>query len=128
VSTIVRRARTGAALRVVDDQRGAPTWTHDVAHMITVLLERGVPSGIYHATNAGDATWYELAAATLQLTGIDAQLSAVTTEAFAGTTTVLAARPRFSVLDCAATYALTGAAPHWRDALERAVSAGVHEC
>jgi dTDP-4-dehydrorhamnose reductase len=128
VGTILGRARAGAALRVVDDQRGAPTWTRDLAVLVVSLLEQDVPAGVYHATNAGDASWFELAAAALRLAGLNAVLTPVSTAVFADTAPTFAERPQYSVLDCTATYAITGAAPHWHDALARAVRAGVHEC
>lgn len=121
VGTIVQRARAGTPLDIVDDQRGAPTWTYDLAGMIVVLLERSAPRGIYHATNAGDTTWYELGCAALELAGVRADVHAVASEERPDR----AVRPRYSVLDCADTYAITGAARHWREALERAIGAGV---
>ena len=121
VGTILARAREGQPLRVVDDQRGSPTWTADLAAVLAGLLERGAPPGIYHATNSGDTTWYGLACEALRLAGIDAEISPVTTEAFPRP----ARRPRYSVLDCSATEALLGPIRHWRDALAEAMRVGV---
>ncbi len=53
VRTILEHAREGQPLRVVDDQRGAPTWTGSLAAVFAGLLERGAPPGIYHATDGG---------------------------------------------------------------------------
>lgn len=113
VGTMVDLARAGRPLRVVTDQRGAPTWTGSLAAMIATLLERRAPAGVYHATNAGDATWLELARAALELAGVEADIGPATSAEFVRP----AARPAWSVLDCTRTYALTGPAPHWRDAL-----------
>ncbi|GGR32054.1 NAD(P)-dependent oxidoreductase [Streptomyces aurantiogriseus] len=50
-------------LDVVDDQRGQPTWSADVAARIADLGPRVGPAagGVLHATASGEATWYELA-------------------------------------------------------------------
>ena len=128
VCTIARRARQHAPLRVVNDQYGAPSWTHDVAQLLVRLLECNAASGIYHATNAGATTWYDFAVAVLQVAGLETDIAPVSTAEFARTTPQLAPRPQYSVLDCAATYAITGPAPDWKHALVRAVDTGVHEC
>jgi dTDP-4-dehydrorhamnose reductase len=120
VGTVLRRARMGEPLRVVDDQHGAPTSTLDLAAMIVALLERGAPSGTYHATSRGDTTWYGLACAALELAGLAADITPCATADMPRP----ARRPAYSVLDCSTTYAVVGAAPHWRDALATALHAG----
>jgi dTDP-4-dehydrorhamnose reductase len=114
VDTILARARAGAPLRVVNDQRGAPTATPDLARMMVLLLERNAPAGVYHATNAGETTWYGLACAALEVAGIAAQIEPCGSGEFV----TAARRPMYSVLDCSGTYEVTGPAPHWREALE----------
>ena len=58
--TIVERARAGAALRVVDDQVGAPTTTLELAPALwDVLLLGG--RGVFHAACQGSCSWFELA-------------------------------------------------------------------
>jgi dTDP-4-dehydrorhamnose reductase len=121
VSTILGRARAGQPLRVVHDQLGAPTWTHSLSTMIVGLLEVAAPAGVYHATNAGSTTWYGLACAAVEIAGIDASITPVTSAEFV----TPALRPSYSVLDCSATYALVGEAAHWRDALATAIAEGL---
>ncbi len=60
-------------LDVVDDQRGQPTWSADVAERIADLGPRLGPDahGVFHATNSGEATWYELAREVFSLIGAD---------------------------------------------------------
>jgi dTDP-4-dehydrorhamnose reductase len=128
VCTVARRARERSPLRVVNDQRGAPTWTHDLASQIVCLLEHNAASGIYHATNAGQTSWFDFAVEVLHVTGLETDIAPVSTAEFARTSGQLAPRPHYSVLDCSGTYAITGSAPHWKNALVRAVEAGVHEC
>ena len=60
VDTILRKAAQQEELRVVDDQRGAPTFTKDLSLAIDRLI--GIEArGILHVTNSGSCTWYELA-------------------------------------------------------------------
>ncbi|MFH9007973.1 dTDP-4-dehydrorhamnose reductase [Streptomyces afghaniensis] len=58
---------------VVDDQRGQPSWSADVAERIADLGVRLGPDahGVFHATNSGEATWYELAREVFALVGAD---------------------------------------------------------
>ena len=58
--TILKLAGTRPALDVVDDQRGCPTYSVDLARAI-IQLCRCQASGIVHATNAGDCSWFEFA-------------------------------------------------------------------
>ncbi|CAM5307930.1 dTDP-4-dehydrorhamnose reductase OS=Streptomyces fumanus OX=67302 GN=rmlD PE=3 SV=1 [Streptomyces fumanus] len=58
---------------VVDDQRGQPTWSADVAARLAdlgPLVGRGA-TGVYHATAAGETTWYGLAREVFALIGAD---------------------------------------------------------
>jgi dTDP-4-dehydrorhamnose reductase len=63
VRTMIELEGRRDTVDVVDDQRGQPTWSADVAARIAdlgPLVGRGA-SGVYHATSAGEATWYDLA-------------------------------------------------------------------
>jgi dTDP-4-dehydrorhamnose reductase len=60
IRTIVDAAREGRPLRVVNDQRGSPTYSLDLAERTLAMLDAGC-RGTYHATNSGACTWYELA-------------------------------------------------------------------
>lgn len=51
---------TRGQLRVVDDRRGNPTWTGQVAAQVRPLLD-SAHKGIFHATATGSASWYEIA-------------------------------------------------------------------
>lgn len=70
IGTILRRAREGARLSVVNDQTGCPTYAADVAEGIANLLEREL-SGWHHLVNTGETTWYDLARRTLEMAGLD---------------------------------------------------------
>ena len=70
VKTVLRLGAAGGPLRFVDDQRGCPTFTEDLARM---LLELGVARrpGVFHVTNQGATTWYRFARDVLAAAGMD---------------------------------------------------------
>lgn len=57
------------AVSVVNDQTGQPTNAHDLAAQILSSVKDQIPSGIYHATNSGQATWWDFACRLFQLCG-----------------------------------------------------------
>jgi dTDP-4-dehydrorhamnose reductase len=115
IQAILERARLGEALHIVDDQRGRPTWTRNLAAGIIDLLDVGA-EGIVHFADGGEATWLELAREALALAGFEAELRPVSTAAWGAP----APRPPYSVLDVTATEALLGRSMmHWREALDR---------
>jgi dTDP-4-dehydrorhamnose reductase len=66
--TMLRLARERRALRVVDDQIGAPTWSREIALATATLLTRPElaargAEGLYHSTASGTTTWYGFARA-----------------------------------------------------------------
>ena len=61
VRTMIELERRQPIVDVVDDQRGQPTWTVDVAGQIIALVRSGAPGGVYHATSSGETTWFGLA-------------------------------------------------------------------
>ena len=61
VRTMIDLESRHDTLDVVDDQRGQPTWSADVAARLVDLgphVGRGA-SGVLHATSCGEASWYE---------------------------------------------------------------------
>lgn len=115
VDTILRKARAGESLKVVDDQRGSPTSTVDLAEGLVRLLATG-RTGTFHCTNSGDCTWYDLAAHVLARAGLTTPLARTNT---AGVPRP-APRPAYSVLDPGRFEAATGwRMPEWRDAVDR---------
>lgn len=103
---------------VVTDQLGQPTWSMDLAQRIIALAEMDAPAGIYHCTNAGEASWFEFAQAVLTEAGIDAsRIEPTDSSHFIRP----APRPSYSVLDDS-KWETIGLAPlrDWRDALHAA--------
>ncbi len=106
-------ARRQQVVSVVSDQCGCPTFTDDLAGALVDLI-RSRAYGIYHVTNSGSATWYELACTAVQLAGVPARVEPVATSAFPRP----APRPRNSVLDPFPLPQVLGhPLPGWRDAL-----------
>jgi dTDP-4-dehydrorhamnose reductase len=68
IRTVVSAAREGRPLRVVDDQRGSPTYTRDLAARTLAMLETECRS-TYHVTNSGWCSWYELALRSVEWAG-----------------------------------------------------------
>jgi len=74
VKTMIRLSGQRPAVDVVDDQRGQPTWTADVARQIIALIDSAARPGIYHATSGGQTTWCGLAREIFELLGADPSL------------------------------------------------------
>jgi dTDP-4-dehydrorhamnose reductase len=70
VKTVLRLAEHHPELRFVDDQRGCPTFTEDLAAMILRLATARLP-GVLHVTNQGETTWYRFARDVLVAAGLD---------------------------------------------------------
>ena len=116
VQTMLRLARAGRSIAVVNDQHCTPTATADLAQAVCHLLKRQAPFGLYHVTNAGQTTWYEFAQRIFELAGLSPELAPVSTAAFGAR----AQRPPYSVLSAERYARATGRAlPLWEDALER---------
>ena len=122
VETMIRAGREKGALRVVDDQTMSPTSTADVARVIVRMLTDGCAPGLYHAVNAGSATWFGFACEIIRRAGVEADVTPCAT----GEYPVRAARPRYSALDNAKASAAFGAMPPWQDALDRYLHARGH--
>jgi dTDP-4-dehydrorhamnose reductase len=119
VDTILAKARAGERLRVVDDQRGSPTFTRDLAQGIGRLLEAG-QFGTYHCTNSGECTWYDLARHAVERAGLRVSLERTDTASFPRP----AQRPAYSVLGNAFFEHVTGwRMPPWQDAVDRHIEA-----
>ncbi|MFJ8106180.1 dTDP-4-dehydrorhamnose reductase [Streptomyces sp. NPDC096132] len=106
---------------VVDDQRGQPTWSADVAARIADLGPRTgrTARGVFHATASGEASWYELAREIFRRIDADPdRVRPTTSDAFPRP----APRPAYSVLGHG-RWRETGLSPlrDWRTALHEAL-------
>jgi dTDP-4-dehydrorhamnose reductase len=112
--TILNLAATRPELNVVNDQRGSPTYTIDLARAILQLCLQNA-TGIVHVTNAGDCTWYDFAQEIIGAAGLPAAVNPVSSEAFPRP----AKRPAYSVLSPVSREKLGINMPDWHDALAR---------
>ena len=127
VLAMLRRAAESKEVRVVDDQRGAPTAAGDLAEAILDILQRysggdvAVRGGIYHLTARGETTWHGFASAIFarfseQRGARVPNLVAIPSAQYPAA----ARRPANSCLDCAKIereFAIR--LPPWRQSLDR---------
>ena len=119
VKTMARLAAERDTVSVVDDQRGQPTWTVDLAAAILRLVEAEAPFGVYHGTSSSETTWFGFAQAIFAELGLDpARVKPTTTDAFPRP----APRPSYSVLGHDAwRRAALDPLPRWEQSLKRAL-------
>jgi dTDP-4-dehydrorhamnose reductase len=110
--TILRLASSRETLDVVNDQRGCPTHTVDLARAIIELCRKDA-SGIVHATNSGECTWFEFATEIVAGAGLKTRVLPTTTEHFPRP----APRPKYSVLSPSSLTRYGIRMPSWQDAL-----------
>lgn len=122
VSTMLRLEGERDTVNVVDDQVGSPTYSRDLASGLLELARTDrVAEPVLHLTNAGTASWYELARAVFEAAGADPErVKPCSSAEFVRP----APRPAFSVLspDAWTRAGLTALRP-WQDALGDALSA-----
>jgi dTDP-4-dehydrorhamnose reductase len=112
--TILKLAASRPALDVVNDQRGCPTYAADLAAAI-IQLCRANASGIVHATNRGDCTWFEFAREIISVSGLRTEVRPVNSAQMARP----APRPAYSVLSSRSLQRFEIILPSWQDALGR---------
>jgi len=120
VKTIVKLQGQRDTLSVVDDQRGSPTWSADLAagllDLATAIVDGRAPADrVLHRTGGGETTWFGLARAVFEELGADpARVHPCTTADFPRP----APRPAYSVLSDR-TWLAAGLVPAvpWRAAL-----------
>jgi dTDP-4-dehydrorhamnose reductase len=109
VRTMLRLGEERDEVRVVDDQRGCPTYVGHLAAATRDLL--ALPQGVWHLAADGDCTWAEFAEAIFAEGGLDCRVVPLSTEELGRP----APRPAYSVLRSEREGAPR--LPHWRDGL-----------
>ncbi|MCH2153786.1 MAG: dTDP-4-dehydrorhamnose reductase [Phycisphaerales bacterium] len=106
-------------IKVVADQRGTPTSSTSLADAMWQLLDCGA-TGLYHWTDAGEATWHEFAVAIHEeacshdLLDHHVEIQAITSDQWP----TAAHRPHYSVLDISRSEEILGRSPRsWRQEL-----------
>ncbi len=119
VRTMLSLAERGIDPSVVDDQRGRPTFTVDLARAIDHLLQESPEPGVYHFSNAGEViSWADLAKEVFAAAGFDPErVSRTTTEEYYKGKEGIAPRPANSAFDLSKIEASGFENRHWREAL-----------
>lgn len=124
LQTMVRLSMSEPEIKVVFDQVGSPTYTHDLALAIIEMLkmiqahpEKGEDfNGIFNYSNEGVCSWYDFAVAILKARRYEGKVIPIRTADYPRP----AKRPSFSVMDkmkIKQTFGLQ--IPHWEEALRR---------
>ncbi len=71
VKTMLHLESKLETVSVVDDQRGQPTWSRDLAQQVIKLAGSDARPGIYHGTNSGAVTWFGFTQEIFRLVGAD---------------------------------------------------------
>ncbi len=111
--TILKLSESRKEIDVVDDQRGSPSYTPDLAHAIAELCGRDA-RGIVHVTNRGDCSWFEFASEIVELSGSSAIVRPTSSDKFPRP----AQRPKYSVLSPKSLDQYGIAMPDWHSALK----------
>ncbi len=121
VKTILHLADTRDGISVVADQRGCPTWAHDLAVALVALLDKNGKNEVhetFHFTNEGETTWFDFATAIITIGGKRCKVNPITTDQYP----TKAKRPAYSVLDLSKIkeYARIEI-PDWRESLMKCI-------
>lgn len=111
VETMLKLAKSGKTIRVVNDQILTPSSASDLATAACSLIQSEA-RGLYHVTNAGECSWFEFAQAIFDLSEVQADLQPISSKEYGS----LATRPGYSVLR--SQHASLPALPDWKQALQ----------
>ena len=112
---LVEWAKKNKVLKVVYDQVSVPTYTKDIVNSTILAIEKGL-RGVYHLTNSGYASRYEVAHYFLERLGMDNLVLPVSSDYFPSP----ARRPFFSAMsNQKISNELNVAMPDWKVGIER---------
>lgn len=121
VKTMLMLGDTKDEINVVADQKGCPTWAHDLAAALMALLDKNGKEPVhetFHFTNEGQITWYDFATAIMEIGGKHCKVNPITTDQYP----TKAKRPAYSVLDLSKIKGFAGIEiPFWRDSLMKCI-------
>lgn len=121
MKTILDKGSNGNELKVVYDQLGSPTWSHDLAKIVLDVCEqKGRISGteIFHFSNEGIASWYDFAWEILSIAGEKPNIIPVEAIEFPRP----APRPSYSVMSKKKISSfLNIRIPHWKESLAKCI-------
>lgn len=116
VKTIAGKALRREEANVVNDQVGSPTSARDLAIGIFSILSNQPESGLYHFSNLGNCSWFELAQEIYEIVGANKDLvHPISSE----TLSFVAKRPKFSLLSKEKWISAgLSEVPEWKDSLQ----------
>jgi dTDP-4-dehydrorhamnose reductase len=114
VRTMLELGREREEVRVVDDQRGCPTYVGHLAEATRSIVE--LPFGLYHVAAGGDCTWADFAEAIFEEANLSCRVVRISTEELGRP----APRPANSVLR--SENSETPSLPHWREGLRECLA------
>ena len=121
VKTMLMLGDTKDEINVVADQKGCPTWAHDLAVALVALLNKNGKAPVhetFHFTNEGQITWYDFATAIMEIGEKNCKVNPITTDQYP----TKAKRPAYSVLDLNKIKAYAGIEiSDWRDSLVKCI-------
>ena len=123
VKSLLKEARGRKEIDVVEDQYGSPTSARSIAQAIVTIAQAiKAPDfdkwGIYHYTNAPEASWYTFADAVLETANIATAIAPVKLEDYQ----TEAHRPPYLVMDCSKTWDVFDLSPvGWEEELKRVI-------
>jgi dTDP-4-dehydrorhamnose reductase len=122
VLTMLKLMKEREQIGVVADQIGSPTWAASAARAIWGLIDADAEGGIYHWTDLGVASWYDLAIA-IQDEALERGLLPCAVRVLpipSASYPTRAVRPAFSVLNSQSTrIAINAPGVHWRHNLRK---------
>lgn len=121
VKTMAELTADRSEISVVSDQIGTPTYAQDLADTVSILIDEGrlSHSGIFHYTDEGVCSWYDLAKEVNEMLGHFCNVKPCRTSDYP----TRAERPHYSVLDKSKVREVFGVdIPHWRESLYCCIS------
>ncbi len=96
VRTMLKLGNSKDEISVVSDQYGSPTNADDLADIISQVIEKKIPFGIYHTTNLGFTTWYDFTKKIFEIANISCKVKPVTTDEYIKMMNVVQAKRPFN--------------------------------
>ncbi|WP_345972466.1 dTDP-4-dehydrorhamnose reductase [Sulfurimonas diazotrophicus] len=120
VKTILHHAQNKKELRVVYDQVGTPTYAETIADTVLKMLPKldNTTPEIYHLSDLGVASWYDLAHEAVAMMGIDCNIIPILSDEYPSNVM----RPAYSVMDKTKIQRdFNIELPYWRDSLRECI-------
>ena len=120
VKTMIKRAESKNEIKVVSDQKGSPTFTHDLVKATLKIISSNnykwkKRADVFHYSNQGNCSWYEFANEIFRIKKIQVNIIPVLSEEFE----TIVNRPKYSLLDSSKIKMVFDLKiPHWKMSLK----------